>query len=178
MPGLSRNGLAATAREHGETVKLRHVALWLALVAAPLGAQGVRITGTTTVDYVDVQPLVIDSVLASSTSDSGLLRTTADGIIVECVGADPYCRFYRSASRVSTGPLMQDVELSGWGLGTGISIYAHGRVLKKVSSDILIDELFFEIDRWIAEGMHRPKRLKMAKPGALAMAEMSAIPLE
>jgi (E)-4-hydroxy-3-methylbut-2-enyl-diphosphate synthase len=57
-------------------------------------------------------------------------------------------------------------------------IYAHGRVLKKVSSDILIDELFFEIDRWIADGMHRPKRLKMAKPAALAMAEASLIPLE
>jgi len=57
-------------------------------------------------------------------------------------------------------------------------VYAHGRVLKKVSSDILIDELFHEIDRWIAEGMHRPKRLKMAKPAALAMAEMSEIPLE
>jgi len=57
-------------------------------------------------------------------------------------------------------------------------IYAHGRVLKKVSSDILIDELFFEIDKWIDEGMHRPKRLKMAKPAALAMAEASAIPLE
>jgi len=57
-------------------------------------------------------------------------------------------------------------------------VYAHGRVLKKVSSDILIDELFHEIDRWIADGMRRPKRLKMAKPAALAMAEMSAIPLE
>jgi (E)-4-hydroxy-3-methylbut-2-enyl-diphosphate synthase len=57
-------------------------------------------------------------------------------------------------------------------------VYAHGRVLKKVSSDILIDELFFEIDRWIADGMHRPKRLKMAKPAALAMAEASLIPLE
>ncbi len=57
-------------------------------------------------------------------------------------------------------------------------IYAHGRVLKKVSSDILIDELFHEIDQWIADGMHRPKRLKMAKPAALAMAEMSEIPLE
>ena len=31
-------------------------------------------------------------------------------------------------------------------------IYAHGRVLKKVSSDILIDELFLEIDRWIEAG--------------------------
>src|SRR3954463_5994304 len=57
-------------------------------------------------------------------------------------------------------------------------VYAHGRVLRKVSSDILVDELFHAIDNWIADGMHRPKRLKMAKPAALAMAEMSAIPLE
>src|ERR687884_699395 len=56
-------------------------------------------------------------------------------------------------------------------------VYAHGRVLKKVSSDILIDELFHEIDQWIAGGMQRPKRLKMAKPAALAMAEASLIPL-
>jgi (E)-4-hydroxy-3-methylbut-2-enyl-diphosphate synthase len=57
-------------------------------------------------------------------------------------------------------------------------IYAHGRVLKKVSSDILIDELFHEIDLWIEDGMKRPKRLKMAKPAALAMAEASLIPLD
>ncbi len=57
-------------------------------------------------------------------------------------------------------------------------IYAHGRVLKKVSTDILVDELFHEIDNWIAGGMHRPKRLKMAKPAALAMAEASMIPLD
>jgi (E)-4-hydroxy-3-methylbut-2-enyl-diphosphate synthase len=57
-------------------------------------------------------------------------------------------------------------------------VYAHGRVLKKVSSDILIDELFHEIDRWIAEGMRRPKRLKMAKPAALAMAEASMISMD
>jgi (E)-4-hydroxy-3-methylbut-2-enyl-diphosphate synthase len=57
-------------------------------------------------------------------------------------------------------------------------LYAHGRVLKKVSSDILIDELFHEIDLWIEGGMHRPRRLKMAKPAALAMAEASLIPLD
>jgi prolyl-tRNA synthetase len=50
-------------------------------------------------------------------------------------------------------------------------IYAHGRVLRKVQSEILVDELFAEIDRWLADGMKRPKRLKMAKPAALAMAE-------
>jgi (E)-4-hydroxy-3-methylbut-2-enyl-diphosphate synthase len=69
-----------------------------------------------------------------------------------------------------------DFGIAG-GRDTGF-IYAHGRVLKKVSSDILIDELFHEIDKWIAEGMQRPKRLKMAKPAALAMAEASLIPLE
>ena len=57
-------------------------------------------------------------------------------------------------------------------------IYAHGRVLKKVSSDILVEELFHEIDGWLAGGMRRPKRLKMAKPAALAMAEASLIPLD
>jgi (E)-4-hydroxy-3-methylbut-2-enyl-diphosphate synthase len=57
-------------------------------------------------------------------------------------------------------------------------IYAHGRVLKKVSSDILVDELFHEVDTWIEGGMRRPKRLKMAKPAALAMAEASQIPLD
>jgi (E)-4-hydroxy-3-methylbut-2-enyl-diphosphate synthase len=57
-------------------------------------------------------------------------------------------------------------------------IYAHGRVLKKVASETLIDELFVEIDQWIATGMKRPTRLKMAKPAALAMAEASLVPLD
>jgi (E)-4-hydroxy-3-methylbut-2-enyl-diphosphate synthase len=69
-----------------------------------------------------------------------------------------------------------DFGIAG-GRDTGF-VYAHGRVLKKVESHVLIDELFREIDRWIAEGMQRPKRLKMAKPAALAMAEASLIPLE
>jgi (E)-4-hydroxy-3-methylbut-2-enyl-diphosphate synthase len=57
-------------------------------------------------------------------------------------------------------------------------IYAHGRVLRKVESATLVEELFHEIDRWLEDGMQRPKRLKMAKPAALAMAEASLIPLE
>jgi (E)-4-hydroxy-3-methylbut-2-enyl-diphosphate synthase len=69
-----------------------------------------------------------------------------------------------------------DFGIAG-GRDTGF-LYAHGRVLKKVSSDILVDELFHEIDQWIAGGMHRPRRLKMAKPAALAMAEASLIPLD
>jgi (E)-4-hydroxy-3-methylbut-2-enyl-diphosphate synthase len=67
-----------------------------------------------------------------------------------------------------------DFGIAG-GRDTGF-IYAHGRVLKKVSSDILVDELFHEIDSWIESGMVRPKRLKLAKPAALAMAEAAQRP--
>jgi len=69
-----------------------------------------------------------------------------------------------------------DFGIAG-GRETGF-IYAHGKVLKKVESEILVDELFREIDAWIAAGMQRPARRKHAKPAALAMAEASAIPLE
>jgi (E)-4-hydroxy-3-methylbut-2-enyl-diphosphate synthase len=68
-----------------------------------------------------------------------------------------------------------DFGIAG-GRDTGF-VYAHGRVLKKVSSDILVDELFHEIDQWIAGGMVRPKRLKLAKPAALVMAEAAQRPL-
>jgi (E)-4-hydroxy-3-methylbut-2-enyl-diphosphate synthase len=67
-----------------------------------------------------------------------------------------------------------DFGIAG-GRDTGF-IYAHGRVLKKVSSDLLVDELFHEIDTWIAGGMERPKRLKLAKPAALLMAEAAQRP--
>jgi (E)-4-hydroxy-3-methylbut-2-enyl-diphosphate synthase len=67
-----------------------------------------------------------------------------------------------------------DFGIAG-GRDTGF-IYAHGRVLKKVSSDILVDELFHEIDEWIEGGMERPKRLKLAKPAALLMAEAAQRP--
>jgi len=69
-----------------------------------------------------------------------------------------------------------DFGIAG-GRETGF-IYAHGKVLRKVESDVLVAELFNEIDAWIAAGMQRPERRKHAKPAALAMAEASAIPLE
>ncbi len=37
-------------------------------------------------------------------------------------------------------------------------IYAHGAVLRRVPQDRLVEELFGEIDRWIADGMPRPER--------------------
>lgn len=45
-------------------------------------------------------------------------------------------------------------------------IYAHGEVLRRVPQDMLVDELFSEIDRWIDSGMPRPDRgrRKLALP--------------
>jgi (E)-4-hydroxy-3-methylbut-2-enyl-diphosphate synthase len=67
-----------------------------------------------------------------------------------------------------------DFGIAG-GRDTGF-IYAHGRVLRKVESDVLVEQLFQEIDRWIEGGMVRPKRLKLAKPAALMMAEAAQRP--
>ena len=52
----------------------------------------------------------------------------------------------------------------------------HDQVLN--SGALPLSVLEDKIDRWIADGMQRPKRLKMAKPAALAMAEASLIPLD
>lgn len=67
-----------------------------------------------------------------------------------------------------------DFGIAG-GRDTGF-IYAHGRVLRKVDSPVLVDELFNEIDDWIAAGMKRPKRLKMAKSATELMAEAAQRP--
>ena len=67
-----------------------------------------------------------------------------------------------------------DFGIAG-GRDTGF-IYAHGRVLRKVDADVLVQELFREIDTWIEGGMVRPKRLKLAKPAALMMAEAAQRP--
>ncbi len=53
-------------------------------------------------------------------------------------------------------------------------IYAHGEVLRKVPSAALVDELFGELDRWIAGGMLRPRRPRVVKSAAQAMAEAAA----
>ena len=41
---------------------------------------------------------------------------------------------------------------------------------------MLVEELFTEIDSWIAAGMVRPRRLKLAKPAAQLMAEAAQRP--
>lgn len=93
-------------------------------------------------------------------------------------GLDVQFKFFQAAQPIAVAVASGDADFGIAG-GRDIGfIYAHGKVLRKVESEVLVDELFNEIDAWIAAGMERPERRKHGKPAALAMAEASAIPLE
>ncbi len=111
----------------------------LALLVAGGGrvatAQSVRVTGTTSVQTVDLRPLVDDSVLATEAEGTGPYRQLADGRLVRCVDPEPYCRFRRSGDRVTAMPLVQDLQGTAWGFGEGISLHAHVRARASLSGN-------------------------------------------
>jgi hypothetical protein len=90
-------------------------------------AQSVRVTGSTSLRYVEVRPLVQDSVAVEGTDGSGLLRQSADGRIVRCIPGEPFCRGTRAGDAISTVPAVQDVEVSAWGFGEGVRLFSHLR---------------------------------------------------
>lgn len=95
--------------------------------ARSAAAQGVRISGTTWLQSIDLRPLRQDSVLASQASGTGLVRRAADGQLVQCPQGAAYCYFATSGARETTNPLLQDLSIAAWGLGEGISAHAHLR---------------------------------------------------
>ena len=100
-----------------------------AALAARLPAQGVRITGTTITRYVEVRPLVADSVPVDSTSGTGIVReATTRPVAVQCLPGDFFCRYRRSAdASQAVVTAIQDIEASAWGFGRGVRGYAHLR---------------------------------------------------
>jgi len=100
--------------------------LWLVICVASAEAQGFRIAGSSLGNYVELRPVAPDSIADSLTTGSGLVRQSAVGI-VSCPEGQTRCYFYRSLDRTHTVPLTQDVEVTGWGFGEGVSIYAHIR---------------------------------------------------
>lgn len=107
----------------------RLVASGLVLLAGATSAagQGARVTGVTTSQYISIRPIVPDSVSAAEVPGTGELRRTADGTPVSCRAGDAYCRFYRSADRASTVPIIQDVHVNAWGFGQGVRFHAQLR---------------------------------------------------
>ncbi len=96
--------------------------------AASAGAQGVVIQGSSYAQFLDMRPLVTDSVPFSATDSlSSLFRVTKNGVVTTCTTGDPYCYFYKSAPRASLTAMMQDLDVTAWGLGTGLSLHAQLR---------------------------------------------------
>jgi hypothetical protein len=92
-----------------------------------LAAQAIRVTGSTSLRYMEVRPLVRDSVPAEALSGGGLLRQTPDGRIVRCLTGAPFCHGTHPSDPVSTIPAIQDLEVSAWGFGQGVRAFAHLR---------------------------------------------------
>lgn len=90
-------------------------------------AQSVRVSGVTSFQYVEVRPLITDSVDVSLVAGDGLFRRAADGHLVRCIEGTAFCRFMRSSHPISTVPATQDVTVSVWGIGRGIRGYARAR---------------------------------------------------
>lgn len=108
-----------------------------ALTAMPRGtdAQGVRVRGVTSVRFLELRPFIDDSVAFSTTLPGAVdYRQSADGRIVRCVEGDAYCRFKRAGSTANAMPLVQDLQLTAWGLGRGLSVHADVRLRSAMGS--------------------------------------------
>lgn len=116
-------------------------------------AQGVRITGVTSMQAVDLRPLVEDSVLVALASGSGPYRALSDGRLVRCIEGEPYCRFRSSGSRELAAPVVQDLRAVAWGFGEGISLHAHVRARGSLGGSAAAwpraDDSFDAIEAWL-----------------------------
>jgi hypothetical protein len=100
------------------------VMLW----AVDAGAQGVRITGASWWQGIDLRPFRRDSVMRSQTTEVAGIRRSTDGTLVSCLEGSLHCTFLAAAPRVFAQPVLHDLSVAGWGIGEGVSFHAHGRV--------------------------------------------------
>ncbi|MEP6495021.1 MAG: hypothetical protein ABJF01_20205 [bacterium] len=95
------------------------------LFPAVLGAQGFRISGVTSMQLIELRPLVMDSLSNSLVPGTGESRSVG-GVPAICPLTTGFCQFERSGNRVSAAPVLQDLTLAGWGWVEGLSF--HGDV--------------------------------------------------
>ena len=98
-----------------------------ALVGSGVQAQGIRISGVTSMQGVDLRPLIDDSVAIGSATGTGPYRVLANGRLVRCIEGEAFCRFRSSGARELVAPVVQDLRAVAWGFGEGISAQAHVR---------------------------------------------------
>lgn len=114
---------------------MRAIRAWLMIAAsvpAAAFAQGIRISGVTTMQLVELRPLMIDSLPSSQVPGTGEIRTSADGVPAICPTGSPFCQFERSGNRFSVAPVLQDLTIAGWGLSEGLSFHSDLRARTQI----------------------------------------------
>ena len=136
-PDSAGAAMRSGSRAQWETVVRLTPGLLIVLLgaASQLPAQSVRVTGVTSLQGVDLRPLVEDSIPVADAIGEGPFRVLPDGRIVRCIEGEAWCRFRASGERVMAAPLVQDLRASAWGLGQGISLHAHARLRETLGSD-------------------------------------------
>jgi hypothetical protein len=114
------------------TAMRRHT-FWLVLAglaaahiaSSVAAAQGVVVRGASSAQYIELQPLVLDSVRYAATDSAwGIYRRTSSGILARCDALNNFCSYFRSAGRNSLVAMTQDLDVTAWGFGEGISVHA------------------------------------------------------
>jgi hypothetical protein len=95
--------------------------------SVPAVAQQVRVSGSTSLRYIELREFTRDSVTQSDAAGSGLLRQLPDGSIVRCIPGESYCHQVRSGELLSTVPVIHDINVSTWGLARGLQVNAQLR---------------------------------------------------
>ena len=105
---------------------------------SPLLGQHVRLTGTTTVRYIELAPMERDSVPVEQTVGDGVRRVTVDDRVVSCFSGEAFCSYFRTGSAVHTSPAHQDLAVSAWGFGQGLRAFARlrGRTVLSGQDDL------------------------------------------
>jgi len=96
------------------------------LLALPvsLAAQGIRVSGVTHVQVIELRPFSTDSVPASTIVGTGEWREGPFGVPAFCPAAGTHCQYTSAGQRLSVAPVMQELTVAGWGWVEGLSFHA------------------------------------------------------
>lgn len=106
---------------------MRRLAALLLLIPLVARGQGIRVSGVTSVQLIELRPFTTDTVPASTIPGTGEVRTRPGGVLATCPASGSTCFFMGAGDRVSVTPVLQDLTVAGWGWVEGLSFHANAR---------------------------------------------------
>lgn len=103
---------------------MNRLAALLATVPFAVGAQGIRVSGVTHVQMIELRPFTTDSVPAATVSGTGEWRVGPNGVPAFCPATGSHCQYTGAGQRLSVAPVLQDITVAGWGWVEGLSFHA------------------------------------------------------